>query len=184
MSVPVAASDFNPLGFYIGGAIGQARDAYSAFGASDATRTGWKALAGVKPIPFFGGEIEYVDFGDARFSAPTGDGPLGGGGGGTAHTTAVGFYGVGYLPIPLPYLSIYAKAGMERLHTSGGGIAACPAPLECVGLWNVNQTQTDFAYGGGVQVQFERLAFRAEYERADSNVGHPNLLSFGATWTF
>lgn len=75
MSVPIAASDFNPFGFYIGGAIGQARDTYSAFGASDATRTGWKALAGVKPIPFFGGEIEYVDFGDATFSAPTGDGP-------------------------------------------------------------------------------------------------------------
>ena len=76
MSVPVAASEFNPLGFYIGGAIGQARDTYSAFGASDATRTGRKALA-----------------------------------------------------------------GMERLHTSGGGVAACPAPLECLGPWTVSQTR-------------------------------------------
>lgn len=58
MSLPVAASEFNPLGFYVGGAVGQARDTYSAFGAIDATRTGWKALVGIKPIAFLGGEIE------------------------------------------------------------------------------------------------------------------------------
>jgi opacity protein-like surface antigen len=179
-----AASDYNPLGFYVGGAVGQARDTYTAFGASDETRTGWKAVAGLKPIPFFGAELEYVDFGTAEFSASIGGGPSGGGFGGTAHATAVGAFGVGYLPLPIPYLSAYAKAGMEHLHTSVNGSAACTPPALCIGPWNVNQTQTDFAYGAGLQAQVEHLAFRAEYERADSSIAHPNLLSFGVTWTF
>ena len=48
----------------------------------------------------------------------------------------------------------------------------------------MDQTESDFAYGGGAQVQVERLAFRAEYERINSSVGQPNLVSFGVTYTF
>jgi len=179
-----AASDFNPLGFYIGGAVGQARDTYTAFGISDETRTGWKAMAGLKSIPFLGAEVEYVDFGNSKVSAPIGYGPLSGGFSGTAHATAGGIFGVGYLPISPPYLSVYAKAGVERVHTTASGVAPCAPPALCISAWNVNQTASDFTYGGGVQVQLKWLALRAEYERTNSNVGHPNLLSLGITWTF
>jgi hypothetical protein len=182
--MPAAASDSDPLGLYIGGAVGQARDTYTAYGASDETRTGWKAMVGLRPIPFLGAEVEYVDFGTPNSSAPIGDGPLGGGFGGNVHATAVGAFGVGYLPLPLPYLDIYAKAGIERLHTSVAGFAACAPPALCIGQLNIDQTQSDFAYGAGVQAKVEHLAFRAEYERTDSSISHPNLLSFGVTWTF
>ena len=184
-----AASDFNPLGFYIGGAAGPTRDTYTQFGISDETRTGWKAVAGLRPIRFFGAEVEYVDFGKTTVSAPVGfGGPIFGAFGGTAHARAMGVFGVGYLPIPIPYLSLYAKGGIERLHTTVDGLAACEPlqpPVTCLGFGlHVDQTESDFAYGGGAQVQVERLAFRAEYERTNSSVGHPNLLSFGVTWTF
>jgi hypothetical protein len=85
--VSALASDFNPLGFYVGGAIGQARSAYTTFGASDETRTGWQAMVGLRPLAFFGAELEYVDFGTSPFGAPYNLGPLGGGFGGTEHAT-------------------------------------------------------------------------------------------------
>jgi hypothetical protein len=179
-----AASEFDPLGLYVGGAVGQARDTYTAFGISDETRTGWKALAGLRPIPFLGGEVEYVDFGHAEGFAPVGYGPIGGGFSGTARATAAGIFGLGYLPIIPSYFSLYAKAGAERLHTSIAGFAPCAPPALCIGVWNVNHTENDFAYGAGAQTQFRRLAFRAEYERTSGSLGHPNLLSLGMTWTF
>lgn len=184
LAASAVASDFNPFGLYVGGAVGPARETYTAFGINDETRTGWKALVGFRPIPFLGAEVEYVDFGRAQASAPVGYGPMGGGFGGTARATAAGFFGLGYLPIIPSYLSLYAKAGAERLHTSVGGFAPCAPPALCIGAWNVNQTESDFSYGGGVQAQFHSLALRAEYERINSSIGDPNLLSLGITWTF
>jgi len=35
-----------------------------------------------------------------------------------------------------------------------------------------------------VQAQFRWLALRADYERTNGSIGHPNLLSLGITWTF
>jgi hypothetical protein len=43
---------------------------------------------------------------------------------------------------------------------------------------------TNVAFGVGVQGKFGPLAIRAEYERLGGSGDSPDLLSFGATWTF
>jgi opacity protein-like surface antigen len=182
------ASDLNPLGFYVGAAVGRANDAYTAFGVSDASDTGWKVMTGLRPLPILGAELEYVDFGSASFSTAFG-GPLGGGFSGTERAHATGLFAVGYLPIPTPFLDIFAKVGGERTHTTADGTAFCGGPVgvptcALAELVHVNQTESDFAYGAGAQLKLQSWALRAEYERTDTAIGHPKLLSFGITWTF
>ncbi len=62
------ASAADPLGFYLGGAIGQShvRADEEAFGSSlgfDEHHNAWKLLVGLRPISLLGAEFEYVDFG-------------------------------------------------------------------------------------------------------------------------
>jgi opacity protein-like surface antigen len=177
------ASDSNPLGFYLGAAIGQARDTVDTLEGFSGVQpfqaegaTGWKAMMGVRPISFLGAEVEYVDFGSSSAHAyllnlsPT-------------RADAVAAYAVGYLPIPVPFLDFFGKAGWARTHTTYSGTLTCAPPALCIGLVNADVTESDFAYGAGIQANFHSLAFRAEYERTDTSIGHPSLLSFGITWT-
>jgi hypothetical protein len=75
-----AASDSNPLGFYVGGSVAQARleaawsiprlpitvvqGPYS--GVFNENATAFKILAGIRPLPFRGAEVAYDDFGHAQ----------------------------------------------------------------------------------------------------------------------
>jgi hypothetical protein len=66
-------------------------------------------------------------------------------------------------------------------------ILPCPNGVFCraaVVPVHVNETETDFAYGDGVQARLRPFALRAEYERTETSVGRPRLLSLGVTWTF
>jgi len=180
-----SASDLNPLGIYAGAAAGPSYDSYTQLGADQDTGTGWKVSAGLRPVPFLGAELEYIDFGSARFS--TASGPLGGGFKGQAHATAEGLFAVGYLPIPISAVDVFAKLGAEHVRTSADGIGEVgpvTCGLECILPTHVRDSDTAIAYGAGVQWRLRSLALRAEYERADTGLGHPALLSFGINWTF
>src|SRR5438552_10622958 len=67
-AAPAAHSE-DPLGFYIGGAVGQsqlrATLPYPVAPATSLERnaTGWKAMLGMRPLSVLGAEIEYLDFG-------------------------------------------------------------------------------------------------------------------------
>src|SRR3981081_1913014 len=123
-----AAAD--PLGFYVGGAAGQATlrvdhavlrgNAVDVAVASNPFSfskhaTGWKLQVGLRPISFIGAEIEYVDFGSSSASYS----------GGSVHSylsyqantraKATTAFGVLYAPIPLPWFDVYGKAGLARL---------------------------------------------------------------------
>jgi hypothetical protein len=92
-------------------------------------------------------------------------------------------------PIPVPFLDVFAKAGAARLQTKvHGEILGLFCPLTAVApgcpFFSASESTTDFAYGVGVQLKFSALAVRAEYERIDSGLGAPDLLSLGVTWTF
>jgi opacity protein-like surface antigen len=178
------ASDLNPLGFYLGGAVGQGRDTVDSLENISfvppfqaASTTGWKAIVGARPISFLGGELEYVDFGSSSANAYLLNLSR-------IHADAATLYAVGYLPIPIPFLDVFGKAGLARTKTTYSGTLSCVPPALCILGVNADRTETDFAYGAGVQAKFQALAFRAEYERTDTSVGHPSLLSFGVTWTF
>jgi hypothetical protein len=174
--LPGVAAAENPLGLYVGGAVGEATlrsgnvpylqtllgTTPAAFSAHD---TGRKAVIGVRPLSFTGAELEYIDFGRVHGSIPgtflidNAQGEL--------HSNAATLFGVGYLPLPSPLLDVYAKAGVARYQTSdrfSSGLLSCREPLACIigpVSNSIDRTDTRFAYGVGTQVKLAAFAIRA-----------------------
>jgi opacity protein-like surface antigen len=191
-----SASADNLLGLYAGVGAGESTvrsdDGYSpGYGYFDHDHhTAWKAMIGIRPLPIVGAELEYIDFGH-----PGSDdnyynnnyyyyGP-------DSHPRAIAAFAVGHIPLPLPFLDIYGKAGAARLHTDVNGFDGgyCPPNprIACTASATASESvwDTRFAYGVGVQSRFwSALTIRAEYERISSPYGDPDLFSVGATWTF
>lgn len=170
------------LGLYLGAAAGNGRVAIddanftgSTFGESHAAI---KALVGIKPIPFVGAELEYVDFGHPR-------GPLGAY---IADATVRGgaAFGVAYLPLPIG--AIFVKAGIAHLQSTLGGSLApgfglCPT-FGCVAFPTLRRSASGGAAGAGVEFKFLSWTMRAEYERFNAAGGNQALATLGVTWTF
>lgn len=195
-----AALAENPLGAYVGVGVGEstvrsdnnfAYAPYGGYGCSGfydycgddySHHFGWKVAAGIRPISLVGAELEYIDFGH-----PGGDqsydyydnnfGP-------DSHPRAIAAFGVGHVPLPLPFLDVYGKLGVARLHTDVNGFDGCPLQVSCTGYIPESRWDTRFAYGLGLQTTFRALGVRAEYERISSPYGDPDLFSVGLTWTF
>jgi hypothetical protein len=189
------------MGFYVGPGIGESTvrsdsnvgsiggyNFYDPFDHGHDHHFAWKAVAGIRPISIVGAELEYLDFGhpgsdDNYYNGNYYYGP-------DSHPRAIAAFGVGHipLPLPLPFLDIYAKAGAARLHTNVNGFdgPACPpnAPYCLPVISSQSRWDTRFAYGAGVQSKFWGLSVRAEYERISSPYGDPDMFSVGATWTF
>jgi hypothetical protein len=182
----VARAD-DPLGFYLGGAIGQGNvrldqsvsDTVNSF---DEHHSGWKAMIGVRPISVFGAELEYIDFGKPTTVSTSA--------GGTTQTEAqskaAALFGMVYLPLPVPFLDVFGKAGYARLQTTADvvGVQCVAGAPGCGTLFALNRTDTRLAYGAGVQLKFAPVAIRAEYERIHASTGDPDMLSLGVTWGF
>ena len=179
----------DPLGFYIGAGVGYATvrsddPAYGLPGYFDDHQTAWKVIGGIRPLPIVGAEIEYIDFGHP-------DHGYGGNGFATygldSHPRAAALFGVGYLPLPVPFFDVFAKAGIARLQTDVTTFTCAPSST-CTaanqGFFRQNQTDNRFAYGVGVQSKAWGFAFRAEYERISSQFGDPDALTVSATWSF
>jgi hypothetical protein len=179
-------------GFYLGAAIGEAtvRTSQGILGDTgydfhfDQRHGAWKVTMGSRPIAPVGIEAGYIDFGN-----PTGSQSISGFGGlSQASARAVTLFGLGYLPIPVPFLDVYGKLGVARLH--GAATEVPPAPLCSAGLpcavspFGVSNWSTNLALGAGAQAKFGQLALRAEYERIAASGGSPDILSLGVTWTF
>jgi hypothetical protein len=190
----------NPLGFYMGLGVGESTVRsdntygfnsyypYDGYYNSPDHHFAWKAIAGVRPISILGAELEYIDFGHPGSDSNYYNGYYNYGP--DSHPRAIAAFGVGHLPLPLPFLDIYAKAGAARLHTIVNGFdgPACQPYVACGGVggnpFSRSVWDTRFAYGAGVQSRFWGLSVRAEYERISSPYGDPDLFSVGATWTF
>jgi hypothetical protein len=185
----VYAAD-DPLGLYVGGALGQSdvRVDESVFGGPPgfaAHRDGWKLLLGLRPISLLGAELDYIDFGHARFEGPPN--VLGSALRADTHPKATTLFGVIYAPIPVPRFDVYAKAGVARLQTSVNANTYCavsPCVVTAVAPLALNRTDARLAYGAGVQFRFAAFAGRLEYERISASTGDPDLTSFGITWSF
>jgi opacity protein-like surface antigen len=179
----------NPLGFYLGAGAGYSTirsddSSYGLPGYYNDHQTAWKAIAGVRPISIVGAEFEYIDFGQpGRHYGNNSYNYYGF----DSHPRASALFGMGYLPLPIPFLDIYAKAGVARLQTDVTTFEAvtCPVNQTCPPIaLRQNHTDNKFAYGAGVQSKVWGVAFRAEYERVSSQFGDPDALTVSATWTF
>jgi hypothetical protein len=189
-STRVLAED---LGLYVGAALGEAhvRTEKGISGDTgydyrfDGQHSAWKVTAGIRPISPLGVELEYIDFGN-----PTaGLSDIGLGGLTKADQKAVTLFGLGYLPLPVPFLDVYGKLGIARLRTTTTEISPvpfCPVnALPCgAATFNMSDWSTNVAYGAGVQGKIGTLAIRAEYERISASSGNPDIFSLGVTWTF
>ncbi len=179
-----------PLGFYAGAGLGYSTirsddPAYGLPGYYNDHETAWKVIAGVRPISILGAELEYIDFG---YPSNPYDPSNTNANGFDSHPRAGVLFGVGYLPLPIPFFDIYGKAGVARLQTDVTTITSnCPPGTNCVlppTYTRHNETDSRFAYGVGVQSKAWGFAFRAEYERISSQYGDPDALTVSATWTF
>src|SRR3954467_14436817 len=131
-------------GFYLGVGVGQSNvDIKSASGRVDGDDTGFKAIAGFRPLDSFGVEVNYVDFGKVSKN------------GSKAEADAVSAYAVGFLPVGP--VDVFAKAGVVNSDTSFRGTVG----------EKFSGSSTDFTYGGGVQFRLLSLSARLEYEVFD-----------------
>jgi opacity protein-like surface antigen len=159
-------------GLYVGAGVVKAKvdNIFDSRASLNIDNTAWKAILGFKfPLIPLGVEANYVDLGSESRSF----------GVASAHADAKAFaaYAVGYLPLPLPIIDVYGKAGVARWQLNGR--TSGPA------LFSADDNGTEFAYGGGVQAHFSKLAARLEYERFDiKNTDGAKLWTLGVTWTF
>jgi opacity protein-like surface antigen len=193
-----SAAEADLLGLYVGAGVGQAtvRDSATAFGPPvtpfveavnfSEHHVGWKALIGMRPISFLGAELEYADFGHPSRSSS--NGPIYQA---DANARATSAFALGYLPLPIPLLDVYGKAGLAQLRTTVHASANPPclffSPPCLVAVkpdFRQDQNNTRFAIGAGAQLKFYSLAVRAEYERIRAPAGDPDLLSVALIWRF
>jgi len=201
VATTVAHAD-DPLGFYIGGAYGQAhiraqlgpaQSGGAILGEFDGTHSAFQAMLGVRPVSFLGAEITYMDFGQRSFDfASRGGGSVEGAPGevptsAQASQKGEAAYALLYLPVPL--MDVYLKAGLSRITTDTRATFVA-AGVDCVSespncnIINVSGSSTDtsFAYGAGLQWKLGQWAVRGEYERFSAAGAHSTLLSIGMTF--
>jgi hypothetical protein len=193
LGASTAALADNPLGVYIGAGVGESQignnnDYYNPYGYAGGFHdhdAAWKVIAGIRPIPIVGAELEYIDFGNAGGNSGYYNGNFDYDV--SAHPKATVLYGVGYLPIPLPFLDVFGKLGMAHLQTDNSYFigTGCIGAAQCVPVQSrFDEQDNKLAYGAGVQAKFQDFAFRGEYERISSTYGDPNAFMVSVTWTF
>lgn len=165
--LPAGAARAADNGFYLGAGLTQTRidDVVPSIDFKD--DSSYKLIAGFRPLDAFAVEVNYLDLGRDSDTL----GPVSVRSDGKAYAA----YAVGLLP--LPFVDLYAKAGVARWETD----------VRATGLGTASRDDsgTEFAWGAGVQARLGSLAARLEYERFDvAGTDGAKLLSLGLTWTF
>jgi len=187
-----AAFADNPLGFYVGAGAGESQirsdDSYYGYpGYYNDYQFAWQGIIGIRPIRMLGVEATYIDFGQPYRHNGYYDYNVSGS---DSHPTAPALFAVGYLPLPMPFIDVFAKAGVARLSTNLTDFVSqpCPAGGPCPYFIPTDRHQvidTRFAYGAGVQSRLPfGLILRGEYERISSQFGDPDALMVSALWQF
>ena len=158
-------------GFYIGASVGQGGvDTESAdFGFVtedfDGDDTGFKVIAGFRPLEWFAIEANYVDLGTASDNVA----------GVNVDVDTKGIDAFGVLFLPLPVVDLFLKAGF----------ISWDIDADVAGAGSVSDDGTDLAYGVGAGLGFGNFGVRAEYERFEiEDTDTVDMISLGFTWTF
>jgi Outer membrane protein beta-barrel domain len=150
--------------FYVGAGIARDNIKDITATASDLNSTNWKIWAGFRPISVFAVEADYIDLGSQTINNPVT----------STHVDYKAFagYAVGYLPIPVPFLDVFGKAGLARWNSSGGSsIPGGP-------FFSLSDEGTQFAWGIGAQVHVGNFGGRLEYENFSiRNTNGANIVS-------
>lgn len=157
-------------GFYVGGGVSKAKidDILGSGSDLDIDDTAWKVIAGFRPLDLVAVEANYMDLGSETVRL----GPLNA----EADAKAFSAHALLYLPIPVPFLGVYGKAGVARWELNGNSSG---------GLLRLDDHGTEFAWGGGAQLNFGSFSARLEYDNFDiQNTDGLDLYTLAATWTF
>jgi len=73
--------------------------------------TAWDAIIGLRPVQPFAVEATYIDLGSDTYHWNNGQVSY------NAHAAAL--YAIGFLPLPLPHLEVYGKAGLAQWQLNG-----------------------------------------------------------------
>jgi hypothetical protein len=151
-------------GIYLGASLGKANIDIDTINAPriDGDDTGFKFLAGLRPLDWFAVEASYVNFGEVEQ--------------GRLATESDGISAFGVFFVPVGPVDFFAKGGLISFDTN----------IDVDGIGTIYQEDgTDLAYGVGVQFRLLSLGIRAEYEKFDiDDVDDANMLSIGVTYTF
>lgn len=151
-------------GIYLGASLGKADvdlDENTTGLDLDGDDTGFKIIAGIRPLDWFGIEASYVNFGEVK------EGPL--------SVESDGITGFGVFFLPVGPVDVFAK----------GGVISFDTDVKLQNIGSVRNDGTDFAYGVGVQFRLLSLSVRAEYEKFEiDDTDDANMLSIGVTYTF
>lgn len=122
---------------------------------SDIDKTSWKVLAGFRPLKVIGVEADYLDLGNRTSTFINGV---------NSHSDAKAFagYAVGFLPLPVPFLDVFGKAGVARWKVNGSQSAGTLPPGS---FFAFSDQGTEFAWGAGAQAHIGNIGGRLEYER-------------------
>lgn len=171
LALAAATAHADAPALYVGAGVTQARldNIFESGHDLDLHNTAWKAFAGFRPISPIAIEADYMDLGSRtrRF-----------GFGSDAHADAKAFaaYAVGFLPLPLPLLDIYGKAGAARWELNGHTNPS---------LFALDDHGTDFAWGAGAQLHFGQLGARLEYEQFNvRNTDGVKAVTLGVSFNF
>jgi hypothetical protein len=158
---------------YVGAGVTQAQ-IDNIFGSGhdlDLNHTAWKLFAGIRPIPNFGVEANYMDLGGETRHYFDGT---------SSHADAHAFsaFAVGFLPLPFPVevVELFGKAGAARWDLSEHTNPS---------LFALDDHGTDFAWGGGAQAHFGALGIRLEYEQFNvRDADNVRAVSFDVSFHF
>lgn len=193
--ISAAHASTNLLNLYVGAGLGHAdlraqnpsliASNPDALGSFDRNDTAYQFMAGVRGLYLLGTEVDYYHLGSGTVSPSfAGVGTVG-----DAHVSQKGeaAFAVLYLPIPVPMLDVYLKAGVGRitsdLNTSFTPQGTCVLTGCMTSTYSRSETTTGLAAGAGVQWSFGDWAVRGEYQRFAALGEHPDMLSVGVTWT-
>jgi len=166
-ALPVAEAADN--GVYLGAGVGQANiqvDGDINVPEFDEDDTGFKVIAGFRPVDWFAAELNYIDLGKPSTTVA----------GTRVETQADGIaaYAVGFVPLPL--LDLYGKIGVIDWDAKGS--------IPQFGV-STSDSGTDLAYGVGLQVRFWSLGARLEYEKFEiGDTDDTSFLSLSFVYTF
>lgn len=178
------------LGKYVGGGLGQAniridqRPGNIALDLKE-NHSAWKAFAGIRPLSILGVEYAYLDFGQPTSTLGTA---------GTASAVVAqvqqrgtALMALGYLPLPVPWLDVYAKVGLSNIQTNlSGSLPAVNCVAAGCNVFASRTKDTKNVWGAGVQlgIPLTDFALRAEYERFATGNGNPTVMTVALLWQF
>jgi opacity protein-like surface antigen len=129
----------------------------------DLKNNSWKAYVGVRPFKWVAVELDYIDLGSGSSTPFYNTQSV------TVHEdgSAWAAYAVGILPVPLPVVEFYGKAGIARpklnntTTTTVFGFGNTPPTTSTTSTSN---SSSGFAWGIGAQAHFSIAGLRLEYE--------------------